>query len=340
MDCVKNDKKGVFADFTLNFNLDRPIKILQVTDTQIIDSSQMRYKERLHISEYEKWQPQFVYDRMEYYLEGVISKTQPDVIVHTGDFVYGEFDDSGRMLKNHIEIMDKYGIPWALALGNHERETAIGIDRLCGELEKSKHGLFKGENAINGNKIEGRGNYSILINNNGKSEALLIVLDSGCGTEEWPGGFHKYQKEWVEALRNEYCSVPTFVYFHIQPRAFVKAAEELYGYNGEDFKPFEIPCKNGNFGYWGERVLHPHCVDFDYSMFEIFKRTAIKGVFVGHDHKNSASILYQGVRLTYGLKTGEYDYHFEDRLGGTLMTVPIQNAEGYELEHVYVRKDN
>ena len=34
-------------DFKLNFNTDRPIRILQLTDMQIIDGTQRRYPERL-----------------------------------------------------------------------------------------------------------------------------------------------------------------------------------------------------------------------------------------------------------------------------------------------------
>ena len=331
--------KEVKADFTLSLSLNRPLRVLQITDTQIIDSSQCRYPERLCSAESEKWQPQFVYERMEYYIDKVVAKTEPDIIVHTGDFVYGEFDDSGKMLKYHVDMMDKYGIPWALAFGNHERETLIGVDKLCSVIENSKNGVFKGLNTVDGDLIEGRGNYSVLIENNGKPAALLIMLDSGCGTEEWPGGFHEKQKAWVAALTASYKNVPAFAYFHIQPRAIVYAAEEKFGYNGEDFKPFAIPEKDGDFGYWGEKVLHPHCVDYDLSMFELFRKYAIKGVFVGHDHKNSASISYKGVRITYGLKSSEYDYHFTDKIGGTLMTLPADNADGFNVEHVYINKE-
>jgi hypothetical protein len=32
-------------------------------------------------------------------------------------------------------------------------------------------------------------------------------------------------------------------------------------------------------------------------------------------------VLWQGIRWTYGLKTGQYDYHTPGQVGGTLITL-------------------
>ena len=47
----------------------------------------------------------------------------------------------------------------------------------------------------------------------------------------------------------------------------------------------------------------------------------VDGVFVGHCHANNTSVLWNGIRWTYGLKTGQYDYHTPGQLGGTLITL-------------------
>ena len=44
-------------------------------------------------------------------------------------------------------------------------------------------------------------------------------------------------------------------------------------------------------------------------------------VFAGHCHANNTSVLWEGIRWTYGLKTGQYDYHTAGQLGGTLVTL-------------------
>jgi hypothetical protein len=44
------------------------------------------------------------------------------------------------------------------------------------------------------------------------------------------------------------------------------------------------------------------------------------GAFFGHAHLNSTSVLYEGIRWTFGLKTGAYDKSPEI-MGGTLITL-------------------
>lgn len=338
IDFIKNTAAdGGEADFVLRVPSYRPVRILQVTDTQIIDSSQCRYDGRLSPEEMLKWQPQKVYERMGYYLDGAVEKAKPDLIVHTGDFVYGEFDDSGDMLDKHIGIMESYGLPWTLALGNHERETAIGTAEIIKRLENAPHCMFKGAKHFGGERLEGDGSFSVLLEAGGKPLAVLYVLDSGCGTEERPCGIYKTQRAWIRAVAERYKGVTAYAFFHVGMLAATRAAEK-YGYDPENFKPFEIVSDSGDYGYWGSRVRDCHCIDADGSLMELFRETGVKGAFMGHFHELSASIFTGGVRLTYGLKTGEYDSHLSDRLGGTLVTLPTDAPEGFSSEHIVIRK--
>jgi len=338
IDFIKNkDADGGETDFVLQVPSHRPVRILQVTDTQIIDSSQCRYDGRLSDEELFKWQPHKVYERMGYYLDGAIKKANPDLIVHTGDFVYGEFDDSGIMLDKHIEIMEGYGLPWTLALGNHERETAVGTAEIIRRLENAPHCMFKGVKYFGGERLEGDGSFSVLLEAGGKPLAVLYVLDSGCGTEERPGGIHKNQRAWMKAVADRYKGAPAFAFFHIGMLAATRAAER-YGYDAENFTPFEIVSENGDYGYWGSKVRDYHCIDTDGSLIKLFGEIGVKGVFMGHFHELSSSLITNGVRLTYGLKTGEYDSHINDKLGGTLVTLPTDTKEGFSSEHIVIRK--
>ena len=47
----------------------------------------------------------------------------------------------------------------------------------------------------------------------------------------------------------------------------------------------------------------------------------VDGVFAGHCHKITTRILHEGVQWVFGLKTGQYDYHLEGQLGGTMIRV-------------------
>ena len=57
-------------------------------------------------------------------------------------------------------------------------------------------------------------------------------------------------------------------------------------------------------------------------------------IFVGHDHINSLSVTYDGVRLTYGLKTGPTCYFEEEMQGATLITITGDTNEVL-VENIY-----
>jgi hypothetical protein len=89
-----------------------------------------------------------------------------------------------------------------------------------------------------------------------------------------------------------------------------------------------MPAKNGDFGTKGSSIS-----SFSYGGFlDALKQIGVDGVFSGHDHKNNTSILYEGIRRTYGLKTGKYDAHTPTELGGTLLTL---NDTKISVRHLY-----
>jgi len=55
---------------------------------------------------------------------------------------------------------------------------------------------------------------------------------------------------------------------------------------------------------------------------------------VGHDHTNSFSVMYEGIRLTYALKTGAGCYWNKRLNGGTTITV---GSDGHAtVAHEYI----
>ena len=43
------------------------------------------------------------------------------------------------------------------------------------------------------------------------------------------------------------------------------------------------------------------------TIYEGMKRLGVDSVFVGHEHCNSASVVYEGIRFQFGQKSSEYD---------------------------------
>ena len=66
-----------------------------------------------------------------------------------------------------------------------------------------------------------------------------------------------------------------------------------------------------------------------------FKSCKIDGVFMGHFHEINASILYKGIRWTVGLKTGTYDSHIPEELGGTIIELSNDSAD-FSVKHIYI----
>ena len=318
------------VDFTVEVPADREIRILQITDTQIIDASQARTADRLNATMKERWSRSNIDQVCFNYIAELIEKENPDLILLTGDIVYGEFDDSGEVWKRIIAFMDSFDIPWAPIFGNHDNESAMGVEWQCAQLENAKNCLFKRGN------VTGNGNYSIgLVDENGKIRRVIYMLDShgyyrGAGLEQDQINWFKNVSANIDAAYGE--KVPAFACYHIASLDFQTAFEQKYGYGAsENFNLDEVGT-DGDYGQKNENVAL-----FPTTLAPAFKEANIDGAFVGHDHVNNYSILYDGIRYTYGTKTGTYDYNNATILGGTVIRVTANGGE-FEVLPTYLNQ--
>lgn len=67
-----------------------------------------------------------------------VAQAYPDLIIITGDIVYGSFDDSGATLRWMCKLLDSFEIPWAPVFGNHDNESKMGVAWQCRQLEKKQ----------------------------------------------------------------------------------------------------------------------------------------------------------------------------------------------------------
>lgn len=325
-------------NFRIDVNHNNEIKILQITDMQIIDATQQRYEGRLSQSAIEKWIPEKNEENIYSHIRYLIRETNPDLIIITGDITYGEFDDSGRTQLEFIDFMDSFKIPWAPIYGNHDNETHKGIDWQCEQYANAKYCLFER------GSVSGNGNYSIGIYQDNKLKKVIYMLDSnGCGQLHIEPGFREDQLDWLrgqaEEIRQNSPQVTAFAAFHIPTIDFSDALIAA-GYQKDydawegDFEKYEIgkdiPAKNGDFGKKWERLKYK----YNKPLHSLFKECSIDGVFAGHLHTDNFSVLYDGIRYTFGLKTGVFDYRDEEALGGTLITL---QKDLFEVKHIYYK---
>lgn len=338
------------VDFVVEVEEGRDIRVMQITDVQTIDGSQQRYQARIGTAWVGSGGPVVRYHNQ---IRQVVEKYDPDLIVMTGDNVYGEFDDAGTSLMDLINFMDSLQVPWAPIMGNHDVETNLGADWQCEQYEKSEYCLFKQR------ELTGNGNYTVGLSQGGVLKRVFYMLDSnGSGNISLASranghtvtyqGFGQDQIDWytdsATRLKKESPETKISFCFHIPIMAFKDAAVK-YGYSTEAIKTQGIDLdKLGEEGTIGviNNAFSPW--DGDYKVWNGLKSLGVDSIFVGHEHRNSFSVMYEGVRLTFGQKSSTYDtinYRLPDGsvvgnkvggqgdaiIGGTCIPVSSKNGE-------------
>ena len=301
-------------DFLVEVPEERDPVVLQLTDTQIIDGGQIRPgRDGVSATFYATANIQkYCYD----YVTEIIEATNPDLILLTGDNVYGEFDDNGSVWTSFVNFMDSFEIPWAPIFGNHDNESKKGVDWQCEQFEKAEYCLFDQK------ELSGNGNYSVgikqgenltrvfyMLDTNGCSNASDATLANGHTYREV--GIREDQIDWyttqIEILKEFSPETKISMAYHIQQNAFAEAYAK-YGFKlGEQYQDINIDLlenkAEGDFGYIGRDLKG----EGTYLTVAELKKLGVDSVFVGHEHCNSASVVYEGIRFQFGQKSSTYD---------------------------------
>ncbi len=308
-----------FLDFTVDVETGREPVVLQLTDTQIIDAAQERYEDRLGATLDAYYATENMDERCFNCLRKTIEATKPDLILLTGDLVYGSFDDKGTSFTKLVSVMDSFGIPWAPVFGNHDNESEKGADWQCQQLESASNCLFKQRT------LTGNGNYSVGITQGGELKRVFFMLDSnGCGGmseataanghSKASVGFGDDQITWYTDVATKINRlVPNMKYsfvYHIQQEIFRNALAQYGTINADTANnPINIDTSvnkaSSDFGYIGSNLKSGW--DTNFEIYNGMKALGADSHFVGHEHLNSASVVYDGTRFQYGQKSSTYD---------------------------------
>ena len=291
-----------FVDFVVDVETGREPVILQLSDPQIAASTEAEMDSRC-------------YD----YIRETVNATNPDLILITGDLLLGRDDVDGSMLNKLIEVFEEFEIPWAPIFGNHDNESPMGVDWQCKQLEAADNCLFKQRT------LSGNGNYTVGITQGGKLKRVIFMMDTnGCGkaSEETlknphfkiNTGLGTDQVAWFQEVAAKINRVsPGMKYtfgFHMQPEMFRVALSQYGTVNADTINnPINIDThpnkKDTDFGYIGRDLKNN--LDTNYSIYNSMKALGCDSILAGHEHCNSASVVYDGVRFQYGQKSSTYD---------------------------------
>jgi hypothetical protein len=125
-------------------------------------------------------------------------------------------------------------------------------------------------------------------------------------------------------------TVESSVFMHIPVYEYRDAWKENFG--SMDQGTLDPSLAPGAQGVNGEGI---YSAPVNNGFFTVCKELgSTKNMIVGHDHVNNFQIYYDGIRLTYALKTGYGCYYADDLLGAT--TVTIGSDGSAFVEHNYV----
>ncbi len=235
-------------DFSIQISKGKPYTILQLTDMQVINEAHREDEVILASGKVQNPIPEDLEIKCFRHIRRLLEKETPDLILITGDIVYGCFDHNTLYTRLFIEFMESLGIPWTFVFGNHDRpEYKAGIDALCRLYEEAPNCIYKRGNT------DGESNFTIGLYEGEELVRIFYMMDSEGfyeSNDERPryflGGFSRgqiyYFADTARALNaGREFPVPGFFFSH-NTTADADIAAITNGYIHTIVRPQQIPA--------------------------------------------------------------------------------------------------
>ncbi len=253
----------------------------------------------------------------------LVAEKEPDLITLSGDNAWGSMS-----YIELINLLDSFGIPWAPVMGNHDGQGCISEFWAAYNLASAENCLFQF-----GPKDMGYGNYIINITENDRIIHTLFMMDTHDSDEFtledgtvvegydhlWPNQLAWY--EWaVNGIADiEGGIVESTAIMHIPVYEIFDAWDSVSIEGDNEFGVIDPENTVGATGQMGE---YPCPAPVNNGFFDLCKDLgSTKNIIFGHDHRNDSSIPYEGIRLTYAVKSGFGSYWEKDMIGGTTINI-------------------
>lgn len=257
----------------LKFNQDGKFKIVQFTDVHYIHQNPKSDISLERINE-------------------VLDAEKPDLVLFTGDVIYGKPAEEG--MRTVLNLASKRKIPFAVTFGNHDNEQGLSRTQLLDIMKTIPYNLT---DSVIG--VSGASNLILPVKSadNKKEAAVLYCLDSHSYSQIAGIGGYDYIKfdqiQWYRdnsarfTKQNGGKTLPSLAFFHIPLPEYNQAASD------------ETAILVGTRK---EKACAPQ---LNSGMFAAMKEMGdVGGVFVGHDHDDDYAVDWKGILLAYGRYTG------------------------------------
>lgn len=264
---------GKTQQVTLKFNSDKKFKIVQFTDVHFIYGNPKSDVALERINE-------------------VLDAEKPDLVIFTGDVIYGKPAEKG--MRTVLELVSKRKIPFAVTFGNHDNEQGLTREQLLEIIQSIPYNQTATTPGISGVT-----NFILPVKSSDgqKNAAILYCIDSHSYSSVKGVGGYDYIKfdqiKWYRENSADYTKqnggvpVPSLAFFHIALPEFNQAASD------------ETAILTGTRK---EKACAPQ---LNSGLFTSMKEMGdITGIFVGHDHDDDYAVYWKGILLAYGRYTG------------------------------------
>ena len=267
---------AVGTNASLEFSKDGTFKLLQLTDLHFsrnLENNLMTLK----------------------LMENLIVVENPDLVILSGDVVSGDDWDhttSGwfeSVWSQAIQPMQKYQIPYAMILGNHDRQGYLTPEQIISNDMRYNTSLTTSRN------------YYIDVGDHSR----IWMFDSGnnyCnGKRDWGCVDHEaIQWAWKQNVKAH-----SIAFIHIPiPQILPKLLSNTVGERHEN-------------------NCHPKT---DNGVMDLAKKHNIKSIHHGHDHGNDYSGIHDGVMIAYGRVSGYGGYNVDNMIKGARVILLRENS--------------
>lgn len=263
---------GISAQ-TLTFNKEKKFKIVQFTDVHWTPGNDASKEAEERMNE-------------------ILDCENPDLVVFTGDIVYGS--PASEALDKALQPTVMRNIPFAVTWGNHDDEFDMTRRQLSEYLKGKPNNLTSTTDGISGVT-----NYILSLKSayTDSIAAVLYFLDSNSYSPlKSVKGYGWIESDQVEWYRKESkkivdshngCPLPALAFFHIP------------------FPEYNEASRNENALLIGTRKEEACAPKINTGIYAaMLEQQDVMATFVGHDHVNDYVVNWNNILLGYGRFTG------------------------------------
>ncbi len=293
------------------------------------------------------------------YMNKILDKEKPDLVLLGGDNHCGGLN-AESLLKTYLtamcEPMESRKIPWAQIYGNHVEGGYNNniYDKFGAPSKERQQELFEAfpYNVSKGGDVYGQGNYvlPILRSDSDKIAFNVFGLDTHSYLNENPGGQTFEDKALLPRPIYGGLEGSTYETVHFdQIRWYWKTSVALEKYNGSKIPAmmyFHIALNEWNYiaknptqtGMVGENREGVWPSELNSGLFQAcYERGDVKGMFVGHCHRNDFVGEYMGIMMGFTPTIGSYNYYDADNRGARVIEINQNDAFNFTTRMVYTK---